>query len=210
MADIVGVADTGTNEENIVGASLPQDTTDWKPRLAGKGGDVVVAVFNPLTSDFRFQHARSVTEAAPLTKEQQFAQDKGLSMTKDQNPQKHYSQYWILKAGETKNLPGDIAQKAVQDLTSYILMSRSKKGEPKNVADGYARKEVEDEIIVSVQDNVSYMNSLSPQDATSNEIDRLNPTLTPEEPKAPVPDPKPGEGVHFDSNTTSPKPAKKS
>lgn len=207
---VVGVADSGNN---VVGAPLAQDTQEWKPRLAGKGPETVVTVFNPLTNDFRFQHARSVTQPAPLSKEAQIAEEKGgLSMAKDMGQtQAHYSQYWILKAGESKNLPGDIAQKAVQDLITYILMSRAKKGEPKNVADGYARAEVEKEIVIAVHDNTTFMNSLTPEEATNQEVSKLNPTAPPlEEPAKEPENPEPGKGVKYDvPSPTSRKPAKK-
>ena len=61
----VGVSD------DVVGAPLPEEQQAYKPMLTGMGGDKVVSVFNPLTSDFRFQHARSVIQAAPLTADQQ-------------------------------------------------------------------------------------------------------------------------------------------
>lgn len=189
--EVVGVAD------NIVGASLPQDTTDYKAMLAGFGEDKIVTVYNPLTSDFRFQHARTTTQAAPLTKEQQFAEEKaGLSMRKEANSVAHYAQFWILKAGESKNLPGDIAQKAVQDLVTYILMQRAGKGKPKNVADGYARAQVEKEIVVAVHDNVTFFNSMKPEEYSQKQVEKLNESTDKESPVEP-PDPPPGQGVSF-------------
>ncbi len=175
MSEVVGVADNG-NDGNVVGAPLPQDMAEYKPMLAGFGPEKIVTVFNPLPSDFRFQHARSMVQQAPLTKNQQFAEEKGLSMRKDSNSVAHYSQYWILKSGEHKNLPGDIAQKAVQDLVNYILMSRAGKGQPKNVADGHARAVVEREVVIAIHDNVAFMNdTIAPEKAAENEVAALNP-----------------------------------
>lgn len=193
-------------QDTVVGAPLPQEQGEFKPMLAGFGEDKVVTIHNPLTSDFRFQHARSTVQGAPLSPEAQVAQEKGgLSMKKDGSPVAHYSQYWILKAGETKNLPGDIAQKAVQDLTTYILMNRAGKGQPKNVADGFARSQVEKEIVVSVSDNVTFFNQVTPEEYTTAQMDKLNP----ETPEKPVEAPKPGEGTNYEPNRTSSKASKK-
>lgn len=206
----VGIPDESVVDNNIVGAPLPQEQAEWKPQLAGFGEDKVVTVFNPLPNDFRFQHARSVVQGAPLDKDRTFAEEKaGLSMRKEQQPMAHYSQYWILKAGESKNLPGDIAQKAVQDLVTYILMNRAGKGNPKNVADGYARGEVEKEIILAVHDSVAFMEGLNPVEKTQAQVDKLNPVQETQEPTEEPPNPPPGQGVSYESNRASGKTAKK-
>lgn len=194
------------DDSNVVGAPLPQDQAEYRAMLAGFGEDKVVTVFNPLSQDFRFQHARSITQAAPMSEEQRKVQDKlGFPIGKESNTMTHYSQYWVLKAGESKNLPGDIAQKAVQDLVNYILMSRAGKGRPKNVADGFARSQVEKEVVIAVHDNVSFFNSMSPQEYTDQQVNKLNgaPAATP--PAEEQPDPAPGQGANFEPNRPSAK-----
>lgn len=203
MADkVVGVAEESTS---VVGAPLPQDQATYKPALAGFGPEKVVTVFNPLSSNFRFQHARSVVNNQPLTPEHLELERKvGTPIRRDDMSPglSHYSQYWILEAGKSKNLPGDIAQKAVQDLVNYILMSRAGKGQPKNVSDGYARAQVEKEIILNTSDNITFMNSTVPQDVadvTKQEIENLNPSAPesiPDETVAPA-DPPKGKGVTY-------------
>lgn len=198
--ETVGVAE----DTNVVGAPLPVEQADYRPMLEGFGPDKVVTVYNPLPNDFRFQHARSINQPAPLDADRKYAEEKaGISLRKDMNQGvSHYSQYWVLKAGESKNLPGDIAQKAVQDLVNYILMKRAGKGQPKNVADGYARAEVEKEVVLATSDNVTFMNATAPQDVisqTKQEVENLNPPA-PVEAEQPQ-DPAPGQGVTYDAKS---------
>lgn len=165
---------------DIAGAQLPQDSAEYKSQLNGLGPDKVVAVFNPLTTDFRVQYARQLTQAAPLSPGAQFTRDKtGLDLSKEQGVQGHAVQYHILKAGKTENLPGDVAQVAVRQLRNYILTTRAGKGNVKRTADPVAQMETEKEIILSVTDNTVFFNQ-------------------------PVPDPPPGEGVSYQPSAKAP------
>lgn len=186
---IVGAVDSGVSDQGI------------KPMLGGIGEDKIVTVFNPLTDDFQFKHSRSVAQAVPLTREAQVAEEKGgLSMRKEQGSVGHYAQFWVLEAGKSKKLPGDIAQKAVQDLTTYILMHRAGKGRPKMVADAFARSEVEKEIILSVEDSVNVLNTISADEYSKKQVESLNrENKSIEEP----PNPPPGQGVSFATKPTA-------
>lgn len=198
MADLVGATQ---DVPTVVGAPLAEDQVDYKAALAGFGPEKVVTIFNPLPNDFAFVHARSVTQNATLTPEQMETERKiGAPIRKDDlSPQlAHYAQRWILKAGESKNLPGDIAQKAVQDLVNYILMERAGKGRPKNVADGFARQQVEKEIILNTQDNVTFANSMPIPERTQTEVENLNPAPPLPEPAKEPETPAPGTGTNYE------------
>jgi hypothetical protein len=185
---------------SVVGAVLPNEQMDWKPALSGMGMEKTIAVFNPLKDDFRVQYARSVASMPGVDPGIQFAREKaGLPLEKS-TPQKHVVQYTILPAGQTTNLPGDIAQKAVQDLITYILSVRNKA----RVADPHARSEVEKEIVISIKNTVEFMNRVSPEEFTQSQLDKFNPETptvepveAPQDTKTAAPDPAPGQGVSF-------------
>lgn len=161
-------------KDNVVGAALPEQQSDIKPILNGVGEDKVVGVINPLPQDFRVQYARSLVQAAPLSPEGQFAREKaGLVLSKDSRPVAHVAQFLILKAGETKNLPGDIAQTAVRQLTTYIIGVRYAGQRHKPIADPHMRNQVEQEIIVYVKDNTEILNQLNDQDYTNRQLQQL-------------------------------------
>jgi hypothetical protein len=179
-------------DDNIVGAALPQQETDILPMLSGFGEDKVVSVFNPLPQDFRVQYARSLVQPAPLTDAQKFARDKaGLDLSKEQNPMAHTQQFLVLKSGKTINLPGDIAQVAVRQLVTHIIMVRAGKGNVKPISDPYARRAVEQDVIQGITDNVTFMNRISANDYTDKQIEDLNKPLKvePDEPTGKSPSP---------------------
>jgi len=160
---------------SIVGAPLPEEQVDFRPMLEGVGEDKVVAVFNPLTQDFNVQFARTLAQPAPLNPEQQFARDRGLILNKTAMPVSHVVQYHILKAGQTENLPGDIAQVAVRQLVTYIIGQRYHRKATKPIADPHVRHQVEMEVIVGpVRSTVDVLNHLSVQEQTKQEIEGLN------------------------------------
>ena len=163
---------------DVVGQVAQEVQGDIKPMLDGKGEETVVTVHNPLTSDFSVQYARSLTTKRPESESERFAREKaGLAMEKDMGQQQAHSvQFMVLKAGETKNLPGDIAQVAVRQLVNYILGVRGGSG-AKLMADMHARQEVEKEIIIKITDSTTFMNELN--ETTEQAIDKLNPAETP-------------------------------
>jgi hypothetical protein len=161
--------------DNVVGAPLEQPTRDVLPMLSGKGEEMVVTVHNPLSSDFRVQYARSLPDRRPESESEKFAREKaGMVIEKDMGQQQGHSvQFLILKAGETKNLPGNIAQIAVRQMVTYILGVRGRESGKNLAADPNARHEVEKEIIINITDSTSFMNQL--QQTADEAIDKLNP-----------------------------------
>jgi len=180
----------------VIGAQLPEEQTDWKPALSGYGMEKTVAVFNPLQDDFRVQYARSVATVPGQDPNRQFARERGLPLDKAA-PQTHVVNYITLKAGQTINLPGDIAQKAVQDLTTYIISTQNKS----RIADPNTRAKVEKELIISVKDTADFMNRPTVEEFTEKQLQELNPEPQKEEPtevtSKDVPNPPPGQGVNY-------------
>lgn len=179
---------------NVVGAPLPQEQVDWKPALNGMGMEKTVVVHNPLKDDFRVQYARSVAAMPGLNPGLEYAREKaGLPLGKS-NPQKHVINHIVLKAGQTVNLPGDIAQKAVQDLITYILGVRDKK----KISDPHAREEVEKELIISIKDTSEFLNRPTVEEFTEKQLADLNPEPVQEKEENSIPNPPPGQGVSYE------------
>lgn len=195
-------------DTGVVGAPLPEQTVDMLPTLNGMGESVVVTIHNPLSSDFRVQYARSVVQGAQLSKEQQFAREKaGLDLTKEQSPQAHSVKYLVLKSGESINLPGDIAQIAVRQLVNYMIQARHKGQASMPLADAHARNSVEQEVIVTIKDNLTFFNPETPEEATDAEIAKLNTQPVKVGVESEKTDPPPGQGMSYEPKSPSPKAA---
>ena len=185
------------DDSNVVGAPLPEERVEYVPMLEGMGEDRVVAVYNPLDQDFRVQYARSRVTPLVKTSEQQRVEERlGFPLNNpDHKPLTHSVQFHILKAKQTENLPGDIAQIAVRQLVSHILMSQAKKGKPKLIADPFARMQTEKQIVKNVTSAMEFFNQstapVSVEEATKSQIEAMN------QPKEPAPDPPPGQGVNY-------------
>lgn len=196
----------------VVGDVTPQSKIEAQSILDGLGEEHVVALHNPLSSDFRVQYARSVVASPRLTREEEFARDKGIPTTKEQNPMAHTIQFLTLKAGETKNLPGDIAQIAGRKLVTYILMAQAGKGNAKMVADKHSRREVEEQIVVKITSRMDFMNlppEATAEELTNKQIEELNvDSFENEKEFEEVPDPPPGTGVTFERASPSRKASK--
>lgn len=198
MADVVG--DEGN--ANIVGDSLPSQTIATGSMLAGLGEDMVVTVHNPLPNDFRIQYARTLAQPLNVSRERQMARmrpedrkalDKAaMDFDKDTVGVDHSVQFLVLKAGETKNLPGDVAQVAVRKLITYILGQQGKGKSHNQIANPSARADVEKSIVIRIMDNITLMNTLNA--TTEEEIADLNKEPTPEPVST---NPPPGQGLTY-------------
>lgn len=144
---------------DVVGAPLPGESAEYHSMVEGLGADKVVTIHNPLTSDFRVQYARPIATNPGLSPGAQIARDRaGLDLGKEQGVQGHAIQYHVLKAGQTENLPGDIAQIAVRQLRNHMIMARAGKGNVKMVSDPVVQMETEKEIVQKVTDNTVFFN----------------------------------------------------
>lgn len=199
------VGDEGNT--NIVGDNLPSQVIATGSMLAGLGEDIVVTVHNPLPNDFRIQYARTLAQPLNVSRERQMARmrpedrkalDKaGMDYDKDTVGVDHSIQFLVLKAGETKNLPGDVAQIAVRKLVTYILGQQAKGKSHNNIANPSARADVEKGIVIRVIDNMTLINQMN----TSTEEQIANLNKIPEDlgpaPEVPV-NPAPGTGMTYD------------
>lgn len=187
--------------DNVVGDVTPQAVIEADSLLNGLDENYVATIHNPLSSDFRVQYARSIISTPRQSREEQEVRDKaGLPRIKEQNSMEHTIQYLTLKAGETKNLPGDIGQIAARKLVSYILMAQTPKGSAKMVADKNARRGVEEQVVVKVASRMDFMNlppEASPEERTAKEIGELNTPIIEENPP-------PGQGMSYQINDTKP------
>lgn len=186
----------------VVGDPLATAQAEPGSLVAGLGEDKVVAVYNPLSVNFQVQYTRSRVGAPQLSPNEVFAREKaGVDVSKTNNPMHHQIQFHILKAGQTENLPGDIAQIAVRKLVTYILQNRTEKGRPKMVASPSARREVEEEVVLKITDASDFFNRPAiptAQEYTTKQIEDLNPKVEPKlEVSTNVPDPAPGQGVTY-------------
>lgn len=194
--------------DSVVGDIVPEAVLEAKSLLDGIDENYVMTIHNPLTSDFRVQYARSIVSTPRQTREEQETRDKaGLPRVKEQNAMQHTIQFLTLKAGETKNLPGDIGQIAARKLVTYILMAGVGKGSAKMVADRNARRKVEEQVVEKVTSRLDFMNvppEASAEDRTAKEIGELNTPVLVETPEIKDPseiNPPPGTGMSFERAT---------
>lgn len=183
-----------SDDEVVLGAPLEQQSVAATSMLDGLGENTIVAIFNPLSHPFRVQYARTLASNTSKSDDRRKVEEKlGTTLDKDMNSSVgHAVQYHVLKAGQTENLPGDIAQLAVRQLVTYILFQRNKDKNSYMIADPHARSEVEKEIVIRIQDNVSFFNQQTTEEYTNKQIDELNPD------KEPALNPPPGQGSTYE------------
>ncbi len=172
-------AATTDDVTKVAGYRLPQQARqDTGSRLDGLDVDSVVTLRNTLNVPFRVLFGRTVV-APP--RESEADRQKRLRMTelgvptaKQGGTVDHVQDTVTIPAGQTMRLPGNIAQIAVRQMVTWILQARNQR---KKVADVYARRMVEDELIVSVVTNsIEEMNQRDEQ----AEIAKLNPQASQE------------------------------
>lgn len=182
---------------------------DFVPSIAGFGMEKTVTVFNPMPADFQVKYTRSAAINAPLSESAQFAREKaGLDLSRRGQVQGHTSHTLILKAGSVTNLPGDIAQIAVQKLITTIIQTRNDdgsydfdgRGGHKNlISDGDMRQSIQDEVIKDIKDTMALVNRESVADFTDRQITQMNEEATDVETV-----PAPGTGRNYPSTPTVP------
>lgn len=189
----------------VVGAPEPGSPISYQSILEGAGPDKIVAVYNPLSQDFRVQYSRQLVAPLNVSPGSQIARERaGLDLSKEQGVQGHSVQWHILKAKETENLPGDIAQIAVRQLRNWILTSGGDK-KHKLTADPHAQMEVEQQIVKSVMDSTAFFNQQQtvmappapdPSSPSPDEFDTAKSNAD-----ANITDPAPGTGFNYDPAT---------
>lgn len=199
------------SDQVILGASnaAPQ-STEFKSVLTGMGEEKIISIFNPLPHSFRVVFARSKVTLAPPNAGLAYAREKaGLPLEKTA-PMQNFTHEVVLEAQKTKNLPGDIAQKASQDLITFIIQTRNDdgsydfegRGGHKNmVSDPFLRSEIESEIIKEVKDAMAFFNQETPEVYTERQLSELN---NPVKEKVNEQDPAPGTGTNYTPETTVP------
>lgn len=143
-----------------------------KALLEGLGESVVVEVFNPLKVPFRAKFARSLPQAPQLSEqEKKISQQIGASLSKDQGQgQSHATSYIILQPGETKKLPGNVAQVVVRQMVTYIIQQRGNRG---LVSDPKLRRDVEKELVINYRSMIQTQ-TLTPEEKFQAQLDELN------------------------------------
>lgn len=197
MAELIGDLDVAIGQ-------------DFVPSIAGFGMEKTVTVFNPMPADFQVKYTRSAAINAPLSAEAQFAKEKaGLDLSRRGQVSGHTTHTLILKAGSVTNLPGDIAQIAVQKLITVIIQTRNDdgsydfegRGGHKNlISDGDMRKAIQDEVVRSIKDTMALMNRETVEDFTQRQITEMNEVVEDE----PTDNPAPGTGGTYTPAQTIP------
>lgn len=190
---------------------------DYVPSIAGMGMEKTITVFNPMPADFRVKYTRSVATNAPLTPEMQYTKEKtGLDLSRRGTVSGHVSHSIVLKAKSLTNLPGDIAQIAVQKLINVIIQTRNpdgsydfegRGGNKGMVPDPHLRATIEQEIVREIKDTMSLMNRETPEQFTERQLGEMNDfSNNGEEPSSGETDepPAPGTGRNYTAKTTVP------
>lgn len=138
--------------------STPERAADYEPALDGATRDEVIEILNPLTQQFVAKIGVTRTAMMPVRigknpSGQNFTEsDMGrVGISGFRNPDKgggvvHIENRVPIPPGTTIKQPGDVAQVIVRQLISTVLSVR---GEKHKLADPVARRQVEQEIIIS-------------------------------------------------------------
>lgn len=171
----------------IIGpGSVQEELVRPDPVLQGASQYEVVKVHNPLTDDFVVQVAQSIpfdvqfqinnTEGKQPLSETDVTRTYGVNLRgpdQTQVSKKHVLNKTIIKAGQSMNFRGDIAQVAVRQLVNEIMQQRN---QTKFMADPVQRNLVEKEIIISRGTMEDLMNNnLQSVDTQINQaVEKLN------------------------------------
>lgn len=196
--------------DNAVGIPVADAPVESKSTLNGMGESFIVQIYNPLPQPFRGQFSRSVVQSAPLSDQNKRMAELGAPVTKDMGQsQAHVIDYVTIPPGKTINLPGDIAQVVVKQMTNYILQVRNRGKGSLLISDPKARQDVEREIIQNYE-SIAKTTDKSPEEVIRSQIEELNktPKEAINEPSFPE-NPPPGQGVSYQSPETpqAPEPA---
>lgn len=197
-----------SDQIQVIGDLEVQAEQEYTPALSGMGMEKTITVYNPLPVDFRVKYTRSIAMGAPMNPELAFTKEKtGLDLSKRGNTSGHVSHTIVLRAKSLTNLPGDIAQIAVQKLISVIIQTRNDDdsydfdghgGNKGMVPDPFRRHEIEQEVITEIKDTMSLMNRETPEQFTERQISELNSPVTDIEGDN---DPAPGTGSNYTPKT---------
>lgn len=140
----------GAIEENLVRPD---------PKLEGATQFEVIKLHNPLSDDFAVQVAQSLpvslqysvnnSEGKTPLSESEISRTYGVNLRgpdQDRVSKKHVLNKTVIKAGQSLNFRGDVAQVAVRQLVNEIMQQR---GLTKFMADPVQRSLVEEEIILA-------------------------------------------------------------
>ncbi len=148
---------------------MDQNSGTTKSLLTNLRSHHVVKVFNPLSEDFKWQVARSVSELDTRYVDQTI--DK-LNLRNDMHPtMKHVSQTVTLPQGKALNLPGDVAQVIVKHLVDEIM---NRRGHKSTIGDPDLRREIEEDVILNTEDLRSQLSNLTLEDQLTKQIEDLN------------------------------------
>lgn len=173
-----------SDQPQVIGDLEQLADQEYTPALSGMGMEKTITVFNPMPVDFRVKYTRSIAMGAPMTPEMAYTKEKtGLDLSKRGNASGHVSHTIVLKAKSSTNLPGDIAQIAVQKLISVIIQTRNDVGDydfdghggnKGMVPDPFRRHEIEQEVVLKIKDTMALMNRETPEEFTERQISELN------------------------------------
>lgn len=149
---------------------FPQQSQDApKSLLADLRNYHKVLVHNPLSKAFTWQIARSVVQNDPRYVDQTISQ---MNMRNDAHPtMAHVYSYVTIEAGETKYLPGDVAQTYVKHLVDELMY---KAGHKQTVGDPHLRRQFEEEVVLNSQDLRSDLSTTSMEDQLAKQIADMN------------------------------------
>lgn len=170
--------------DQIIGDLEDLASQEFTPALSGMGMEKTITVYNPMPVDFRVKYTRSIAMGASVSPELAYTKEKtGLDLSKRGPTSGHVSHTIVLKANSSVNLPGDIAQIAVQKLISVIIQTRDDGGSwdfeghggnKGMVPDPFRRQQVEQEVILEIKDTMSLMNRETPLQFTERQLGELN------------------------------------
>jgi hypothetical protein len=216
------------DDEQVIGPGSVQQSTYEKPSLDGMGENYYAEILNPLTVTFRGKVASSRPKAVPFDvrisemtptvtrTEDDIRRNYGLDLKNaDHTSVQHFTQTIDIPPGATIRLPGNEAQVIIRQLVNIMM---DKRGQQILKGDSWARKQVENEIIIKTGTMDEFFTA---QNINVKEV--LNRDLNHDAEEEPFPDavqtsrstgignnaaggdesanPKPGSGSHYQKQT---------
>jgi len=148
---------------------MEQNSSNPVSLLANLRSHHIVKVLNPLSRDFTWTVARSVSELDSRYEDTHIAK---MGLRNDMHPTlKHVTQSITLPQGRAMNLPGDVAQVVVKHLVDEIMSLRGHKA---TIGDPELRRGIEEEVVMNTEDLRSQLSTLNVEEQLNKQIADLN------------------------------------
>jgi len=144
-----------------------------KSLLANVGEFDVVAVHNPLSTDFTGKVARSIPAASRRTAIDNYAREKyGIELVnQDRTAMEHVQQTITIPSGGTIKMPGTVAQVIVRQLIKEMMQ---REGARREMSNPQVRQDYEKRVIVNQESMLQDLTTETAEERLQRQLDEMN------------------------------------